>query len=366
MDNNMRKKADFLINTAFFVVVACIVYFLFKYVASWFMPFIVAFCIVSIINPLVKKITAILHIKREIIAVFVMAAMYILLGYASIILVIKLVSMLMGWFVSLPSYFETTLAPTLINTGNIINRTLREMPFFDEINLYALSSEIIGAARNFIVGFSQRGLAFVTGFSMRIPSFFIALIFTVMLSFFISIHYPTVVSFINTQLPPKGKQLLFDFRTIFKDTVSKYFKAVAKIMTITCIELCVGLTVLGVENSIGIALVITIFDTLPVLGTGGIVIPWALIELIQGNYPLAIGLAVLYGVVLVVRNIVEPKIVGDQLGLNPVVSLVVIYIGFRIFGVFGMIFMPITVQVLLALHKNGNIKLYKPMDRDGD
>ena len=364
MDNNIRKKADFLINTAFYVVAIALVYFLFKYVASWFMPFIVAFCIVSIVRPLVKKITAILHIKHEVIAVIVMAAVYILFGYAAIILAIKIASMLMGWFASLPSYFESTLAPMLISTGNIISRTVREIPFLDEINIHSLSSEIISTARNFIVGFSQKGLSLVTGFSKGVPNFFIALIFTVMLSFFISIHYEAVVSFIRAQLPPKGKQLLADFKHIFVDTVSKYFKAVGKIIAITCIELCIGFSLLGVENPIGIALVITVFDALPVLGTGGIVIPWAIIELILGNYPMALGLIILYGVVLVVRNIVEPKIVGDQLGLNPVLSLVVIYIGFRIFGVFGMIFMPITAQIFLAMHKNGNIKLYKSLETD--
>jgi len=361
VDDNIRKKTEFLINTAFYTVAACMVYLLFKYVASWFMPFIVAFCMVSIIRPLVKKITAVLHIKHEITAVAVMAAMYILFGYAAILLAIKIVASLVGWFSSLPGYFESTLAPALINTGNIVNGTLREIPFFDDINWQSLSSGVIRDVQNFIVSFSQKGISFVTGFSMRIPSFFIALIFTIMLSFFISIHYQAVVSFINAQLPPKGKKLLSDFRTIFKDTVSKYFKAVGKIMIMTFIELCIGLNLLGVANPFGIAVVITIFDTLPVLGTGGIVIPWAIIELIQGNYPMAIGLIILYLVILLVRNIVEPKIVGDQLGLNPVVSLVVIYIGFRIFGVFGMIFMPITAQIFLALHKNGNIKLYKPL-----
>ena len=362
MDNNIRKKADFLISTAFYAVTVGLVYLLFKYVASWFMPFIVAFCMVSIIRPLVKKVTSILPIKHEIIAVLLMAAMYVLFGYVSIILAVKIGSTLMGWFSSLPRYFEHTLAPALINTVNIINRTLREIPFFDDVNLYSLSSEIISTARNFIVGFSQKGLDLVTGFSREVPSFFIALIFTIMLSFFISIYYVNVVSFIKAQLPPKGKKLLNDFRTIFKVTVSKYFQAVAKIVGITFVELCIGLRLLGIENFLGVAVIIAIFDALPVLGTGGIVIPWAIIELIQGNYTQALGLVILYGVVLVVRNIVEPKIVGDQLGLNPVVSLVVIYIGYRIFGVFGMIFMPITAQIFLAMHKNGNIRLYKSLE----
>ena len=97
----------------------------------------------------------------------------------------------------------------------------------------------------------------------------------------------------------------------------------------------------------------------PVIGTGGIMIPWVLIKLLQGNFSLAIGLGILYAIVTVVRNLIEPKIVGDQLGLNPVVSLISIYLGYKLFSVIGMILFPILAQILLTLHRNGTIRLYR-------
>ena len=91
-------------------------------------------------------------------------------------------------------------------------------------------------------------------------------------------------------------------------------------MSITFVELVIGLTLIGVDNALIIAFVIAVFDILPVLGTGGIMIPWTVITALQGNYPLALGLLLVYLVVTGVRNIIEPKIVGSQIGLHPVIT----------------------------------------------
>jgi predicted PurR-regulated permease PerM len=131
-------------------------------------------------------------------------------------------------------------------------------------------------------------------------------------------------------------------------------------MLITFIELSIGLLILRVNNAIPIALGIALFDIFPILGTGGIVIPWSLISLLTGNTFLGIGLLVLYAAITLVRNFIEPQIIGDQLGLNPLVAIISMYLGFVWMGVGGMILMPISVQILLTLQNKGVIRLYKP------
>ena len=101
-----------------------------------------------------------------------------------------------------------------------------------------------------------------------------------------------------------------------------------------------------------------IFDILPVLGTGGVLFPWILLELLLGNIPLAVGLAILYGVVWAVRNLAEPRIVGGELGLNPLVTLVSIYLGFTWFGVFGMLLVPVATNIFLKLYQQGKLKAF--------
>jgi predicted PurR-regulated permease PerM len=128
-------------------------------------------------------------------------------------------------------------------------------------------------------------------------------------------------------------------------------------MTFT--ELSIGLSVLQIENSVGIAAIIAVADILPVIGTGSVLIPWSIVALFMQNYFLAAGLIILYIVVLAVRNFTEPKIVGDQLGLNPIVTLISIYLGYRIMGFGGMIVLPVATNILVGLHKSGKIKLWK-------
>ena len=130
-------------------------------------------------------------------------------------------------------------------------------------------------------------------------------------------------------------------------------------MCITFIELSIGLTILRIDNAILIAFLISIFDILPVLGTGGIMIPWTVLTAIQGDYTMAIGLLCVYLVVTVIRNILEPKIVGSQVGLHPLVTLMSMFVGAQILGVFGLFGLPITLSLLKNLNDKGTIHIFK-------
>lgn len=143
-------------------------------------------------------------------------------------------------------------------------------------------------------------------------------------------------------------------------------------MSVTFIEMFIGLSVLrvfGIYSSnytVIIAIVTAIVDIIPVLGTGTVLIPWAAYNLIVGNYSLAIGLAVIYAAITVIRQIIEPKLVAGQLGLSPVVTICSLYLGLKIFGVFGMIIAPILVTMLKVLNDEGIIKLWKSEKHEND
>ncbi len=139
-------------------------------------------------------------------------------------------------------------------------------------------------------------------------------------------------------------------------------------MFITFCELAIGLTILkfiGVMNNsytFIIAIAIAIFDILPVAGSGGILIPWALIALISGDVGQAIGLIVIYIVISIIRQYIEPKIVGDSLGVNPLVTLAGLYFGLKLFGFMGMFIVPILVMTLKAFNDTGRISLWKSIE----
>ena len=125
------------------------------------------------------------------------------------------------------------------------------------------------------------------------------------------------------------------------------------IMSITFVELSIGFTIIGLDYAFIIAFCIAIFDILPVLGTGGIMLPWAVITAIRGDIPLALSLLAIYVVVTVIRNIIEPKIVGAQLGLHPVVTLVSMFVGTQLFGVLDFL-IPICLSLLRHLNETGS------------
>ncbi|GAA0680840.1 hypothetical protein GCM10008903_11340 [Clostridium cadaveris] len=130
-------------------------------------------------------------------------------------------------------------------------------------------------------------------------------------------------------------------------------------MALTFLELSLGFFILRIENGVTIAAIIALLDILPILGTGGILIPWVIIELIRGNVYLALGLATLYMLITVVRNILEPKIVGAQVGMHPIVMLICMFVGVKVFGFIGLFILPAIAIIIKNLNDSGKIHLFK-------
>ena len=143
------------------------------------------------------------------------------------------------------------------------------------------------------------------------------------------------------------------------NTLFRLLKAYALLMFITFVELSVGLLILRVKGAVWLAALIAIVDILPVLGTGTVLIPWTLFELISGNFGMALGLLILYVFITVLRNILEPRLVSYQIGLNPLVTLFFMYLGLQIAGVAGMMLFPVVVMILVQLQESGHVHIWK-------
>ena len=129
------------------------------------------------------------------------------------------------------------------------------------------------------------------------------------------------------------------------------------LMLITFTELTIGLLLIGQSNAILLAAIICVIDILPVLGTGAVVIPWALISLFTGNILEAIGLILMYIVITIIRNFLEPKVIGNQVGLHPLITLLSMFCGLRLLGFVGLFGFPLTLIVLNDLYKRGKLNL---------
>ena len=124
--------------------------------------------------------------------------------------------------------------------------------------------------------------------------------------------------------------------------------------------ICLGFLLLSVPYAVGLALLVAVIDIMPVLGTGLVLIPWAIIAAVLGSYKMAIGVAALYIIMLAVRNVVEPKLVGNQMGLHPLVTLIAMFVGLQLFGLAGLFGFPIALSLYFKMVKRSrNIKAEK-------
>ena len=217
----------------------------------------------------------------------------------------------------------------------------------------------LGSLGSFVTNASVRIISYISGIAAAVPGSFLNVIITIIVTFFLAIDYPKVTGFILRQLPEKADFYIGEVRDYVGGTLLKCLASYALILCITFLEISVGLTVLRVPNAILIALCIAVFDILPVLGTGGIMIPWGIISLIMGKWVLGLGLLALYLIITVIRNIIEPKIVGHQVGLHPVVTLLSMLAGLQLFGIIGLFGFPITLSLLKNLNDRGVIHILK-------
>lgn len=358
-NERLERRKEFIINTLYIALIAVLVFLCFKYVAKWLIPFIVGFVIAVSVNAPVKAICKKIKINQKFCAV-----VFLLIEYAILVLIIwsvgaKIFSSIRDLVSNLPAYYDESIAPLLTNLNETVNWFTSKVSPEVLNQIYSMLESVVDNLRDFIINISATMGKSLANTTAKLPFFFISLVFTILASVFISIDYPSISSFIKKQLPPKIALFADDAKEHLGKTVVRYLRAYLIIWVLTFTELSVGLSILKVKNAIGLAAIIAFADIFPILGTGGILLPWAVFSLISQNYFLGIGLIVLYIVILVVRNFSEPKIVGDQLGLKPVVSLLAIYLGYLWMGFFGMILLPILTTILIGLHKKGKIKLWK-------
>ena len=167
-------------------------------------------------------------------------------------------------------------------------------------------------------------------------------------------------SFLFRQLPESWRPVVLEVKNFMVSSLFSMGRAYCYILLFTFLEIFAGLWLLRVPSALVIAAIIAFLDILPLIGSGGILIPWALLELLRGGYPLGVGLLILYGIVTVVRNAIEPKLVGQEIGLHPLATITAMFLGLNLAGFGGMLTAPLAVLLIKHLNEEGIITLYRP------
>jgi sporulation integral membrane protein YtvI len=195
----------------------------------------------------------------------------------------------------------------------------------------------------------------------EIPSVIVSIIVTIISCVFMTAEYDIIRDMILSFLTEEKGRKLIEAKRVVTKGVGKLIKAYVTIMLITFTEVFLGLNLMkliGVYDGGYIAIisfVVCIVDIVPVLGTGTVVIPWAIYSLVTGNFGMGIGLVILYAVITVLRQAIEPKLVASQVGLPSIITIMAMFLGARLFGIFGVILLPFTVIVIKLMLDEGVI-----------
>ncbi len=355
----LEKRKQFIVNFLYFAIILGITILITRYALGVLMPFLIALVVSLLLKPLVQFLREKVHLHKGFAGIFVVLLFYALISFLLIILGVQIFSAAKTFFIRLPSLYTDSIAPWVQDTlASLETFTAKLDP--EVASAYnALAGNMTTSLGETVVNVSKRVVTGVTNVTLKTPGFLLKMIITVIATLFLSIDFPQIKAFIVRQLSDKNRDLLHNIHVHLSRTLGRYTRSYALIMFITFAEISIGLTIIGVNNAFAIGALIAVFDILPVVGSGMVLLPWTIIALISGNYARAIGLGILYVVVIVVRNVMEPKIVGDRVGLHPIVTLLSMVLGTFIFGGIGLLGLPITLALVHSLNKDGVIHLYK-------
>ena len=235
---------------------------------------------------------------------------------------------------------------------------LNALPEGWEDQLRLLTDSMADGIQSQLVAWSGSAVSWLASKAASLPSIVVGIIITLVATFFMSGQLEQVRAFILRQIPEAYMGAARDTWISFGRTVGRMIRSYLIIMSITFGELAVGLALLRMDHALVLAAIISLVDVLPVLGTGTVLLPWGVVTLILGDWALGLGILLLYAIVTVVRNFIEPKIVGKRIGLNPLVTLLCMYLGLRLFGLPGMFLVPLLFILVRDAQKAGLIHLW--------
>lgn len=338
----MQKKRDFLVTVAYWAVIVAAVYLGFEYLLPVSVPFILGILIAYLVVRISRKC----HCTHPIFRILLTVAIYGLLGLGIAWLVTKSVTTVSGIVKWLPRFYELKLLPL---ATLVYNWCVEMLEILDPAVINALESvlnSLLSSLKSVITYLSSAAVNFVSWIATGVPSLILSLLAMIFSTVFVAKDYEKIKAFAVENVPEPVKRLLTNVRIYLTETLFVVIRSYAAIMLLTFTELSILFSLFGIEHAVLKASIIALLDILPILGTGGIMIPWGVISLLLGYTRLGIELLIIYAIVTVVRNYVEPKIVGTQLGLHPIITLVSMFIGLRLFGFWGLFGLPVGISFL--------------------
>ncbi|MBR2381639.1 MAG: sporulation integral membrane protein YtvI [Clostridia bacterium] len=327
----------------------------FKYLFGYTIPFLIAWGIAYLVYPIANKLSSKIKISRKVCSFLVLLLLLILI----LSLVYLAVNRLFYEIKNLLQYLTDNGEAIAVQFKNLFDSLFtvgQKLPIINKLQDEELVKEITENVNLFIEGVWKKLIDalssavpnFATGIVMALPNIVLVSLVTVIACFYFAIDIEAVNSKILSFLPEGTRTFLQKLKKKVGFGLKRYLRAYLILFLITFAELFVGFLILGVDYSFVLAILIAFVDFLPVFGTPAVLLPWGIVLLFMKEYFVGVGMLVLASIIMIVRQVIEPKILGKNLGVHPLVTLITLYVGFELFGIFGMVFLPIVVLILFS------------------
>ena len=318
----------------------------------YFMPFVIGWILSVIAGPLVTFLEKKLKIMKRLgsaITIILVLALCIGLIYLIISQIWEEISVLIRNFPSMYHDLERGLS----QIGTQGNTLFERFPEQIQNSWATLMNNLDDTASSLIGRIGEPTIEVAGNVAKRIPSVLIGTIVAFVSAYFFIADKENLGEWVKKVVPKSITSRLLLVGENLKYAMGGYFKAQFKIMGVVFAILLVGFTLMQIRFSILLAIAIAFLDFLPFFGTGTALIPWAIYKFLVGDYKMVAALVILYGVTQLVRQLIQPKLVGDTMGLNPLYTLFLLYLGYRVGSVLGMIFAVPIGLILLNLYQAG-------------
>lgn len=332
------------------IVLFCL--FLLPRIIIYFMPFVIGWIIALIASPLVKFLEKTLKIRRKMSTAFVIIAVIALVIVAGYFIGVWLAEQIVEFIDDVPKLWEAAQGD-FAEIGNKFSVAYKYLPKELQVTI----SKIIGNVDEYFGGvvgtISEPTLEALGNFAKNLPNIVIGTIMCLLFAYFYVADREYFPGLFEKVLPKSIINRWDMVKRGFSRAVGGYFKAQLKIEIWMYFLLGIGFSILHVKYAFIIAVGVAFLDFLPFFGTGTILLPWAIIKFLSADYKMVIGLLIIWGVGQLARQIIQPKIVGDSVGLSAMPTIILLFLGYRMAGVIGMIIaVPIGI-IVLNLYEEG-------------
>lgn len=346
------KYLKIICNLIFTIFVVFVVAVILPKLIVYFLPFVVGYLLSLIANPMVRFFEKKIKIKRKyssVIMIVGVIGLIVLICYGLFMAILSGISDFMDYIPELYISAGEELTKAATQLQNLLNK----LPLKNEVD-FTPAGDVLGElVSGMLANMNTGSVAVIGDIAKSIPNILMGVITGLLATYFFITDHDKLALGIKKYLPFLTNDTMTKVYHELFHVVGGYFKAQFKIMGVMYVLLAIGLSVIGIRYGWIWALGIAFLDMLPVFGTGAVLWPWTVIKLLSSNYGTAAGMMIIYAVCQVTHQLVQPKLIGDSVGMNPFATLFFMFIGYRMKGVLGMIIAIPVGMIIIHLYIAG-------------